>query len=179
MAKIYTRTGDKGTTGLVGGRRLPKDDLLFDAIGTGDELCAVLGTVPRTENLNLDMYIHGVIGILQDDLFTIGAILAGAQTLNIPTTEHMEEAIDNMTEELEPLRNFILPGGHPMAAHLHLARAVSRRYERSLVGVCKAPYPYGQGLLVWANRTSDLLFTMARWVNATEGRQEAIWKAQA
>lgn len=178
MAKIYTRTGDKGYTGLVGGSRLPKTDPLFEAIGDGDELSAVLGTVYSMISCSTGHFMYKTLVRLQDELFTIGAILAGSD-LATPTPWWMEELIDHMTAELEPLRNFIHPGGCVSAAHLHLARTICRRYERHLIPIMYPPYSKGQGAIVWANRASDLLFTMARWMNATTGQKEEIWKAPA
>lgn len=178
MAKIYTKTGDSGTTGLVGGTRVAKSTKLMHAIGTADELSAHLGVVPSLLYLPPSDDMVQALWRLQQELFEIGARLAGSDTTPIPGVAWMEEAIDWASEQLSPLRNFILPGGCAPGGQLHLARAVCRRFERCLNEVCggSAPEALPIDLLVWANRASDLLFVMARYTNMRAGQIEMIWK---
>jgi cob(I)alamin adenosyltransferase len=178
MARIYTRTGDDGTTGLIGGKRIYKDSLRIDAYGTVDELNSVLGIVLAHE---VPETVHTVLSRVQDDLFTIGAALAtpdreGQRTYNIPEIRDfdiqlLENEIDRCEAELPPLNKFILPGGTPTAALLQFARTVARRAERGCVALARADGIDPQ-VLRYLNRLSDLFFVLARYVNHGSGVPE-------
>lgn len=180
--KIYTKTGDAGDTGLFGGGRVAKNHPRVEAYGDVDELNAVLGLVRSTDPLPR---IDDIILPIQRDLFAIGALLA---TPNLEKMEQhlakariddgriadLEHAIDDGDAELEPLRAFIIPGGAPKAAALHVARTVCRRAERRVVelaGDTQIP----SIVVIYLNRLSDLLFTLARVVNRRAGAEEAPW----
>jgi cob(I)alamin adenosyltransferase len=179
--KIYTKTGDDGTTGLLGSGRFPKDDIRIAAYGTVDELNAVLGVArahgmdPLTDQLAIK---------LQNELFMLGSALADPSPLgqfhNVITHAHVEDlerAIDALEAQLTPLSQFILPGGAQAAAHLHLARTVCRRAERLVVELAHKPgEAVGRFVLVYLNRLSDLLFVLARAVNQQSGVADVIWK---
>lgn len=175
--RIYTRTGDGGTTGLIGGMRVPKDHPRVDAYGAVDELNAALGLAVAF----LPQDLGGVAGQLlhvQRVLFDLGAELAtppGARRSRWELDEaeigRLEQAIDQMEEQLEPLRNFILPGGHPAGAQLHFARTVARRAERAVVGL-GAEQDVDAKLIKYLNRLSDYLFVLSRHVNRHLGAPE-------
>ncbi len=178
--KIYTRTGDGGETGLFDGTRVPKSDARVDAYGEIDELNALLG-VART--LALDSDIDETVAALQRDLFALGARLADPAeriaarvtkaTIGQDDVARLESWIDRFEEELPPLRRFILPGGSPAGATLHLARTVCRRAERRIVGL--GPEAVEPVLIAYVNRLSDFLFVVARVVNKRGGVSEAEW----
>ena len=180
MAKIYTRRGDDGSTGLFGGPRVRKDDLRVSAYGDMDELNSALG-VAREEVPEGDL--RSLIDVLQSELFTLGAQLATpdpeAAPKEIPRiapqqVERLEREIDRLTEQLPPMKNFILPGGSRAGAALHFCRTVCRRAERKLVELAEvAPVP--QEVLAYTNRLSDLLFVMARAANLRAGGREIPW----
>jgi cob(I)alamin adenosyltransferase len=178
--KIYTRTGDDGTTGLFGGSRVSKGDPRVEAYGIIDETNASIGMAraagPAPE-------IDAVLADLQRDLFTLGAELACApgsenkltmKLLDAGDTARLERAIDDAEAGLSPLRTFVLPGGCPSAAALHLARCVARRAERVLVRSSEIA-PIRNDLLVYVNRLSDLLFTLARRANHLAGVSDVPW----
>lgn len=179
--KIYTKTGDGGSTSLFGGGRVGKDDARVEAYGEVDELNSVLG-VARAEGLGR---LDALAQSLQDQLFTVGSILATPKdskaAAHIPQVQQawvdaMEQAIDSYDAELPPLTAFVLPGGTKAAALLHLARTVCRRAERCVVplhreGVVDAP------VVVYLNRLSDLLFAMARYANFLAGVKDVPWVA--
>jgi len=177
--KIYTKTGDDGTSGLADGRRIEKDSLRITAIGEIDELNATLG-VARIYLQHLEE-LSGMVDYLQDKLFVVGADLATAsEAVKVPRVtvqdvEKLEQWIDGMTAKLKPLQHFVLPGGNVSAAYLHLARTVCRRAERVIVSLKKSE-DIGQDVVVFVNRLSDLLFTMARYANHLTGTNEVIWK---
>lgn len=178
--KIYTRTGDQGDTSLFGGKRVLKSDLRIDAYGTVDELNACIAVV-RDQEVNKKRE-HFLIQV-QDRLFTIGSMLAtvpGKPTVRIPhldTTDvaSLEEAIDQMEVHLEPLRNFILPGGHISISHCHVARTVCRRAERKIVALSQAE-PVDQLIIRYVNRLSDYLFVLARAMAEELNVKETPWK---
>lgn len=182
MAKIYTRTGDKGETGLVGGARVPKDSLRVDAYGSVDELNSVLGIARAFIH---DRELDDLLSELQNDLFVVGADLASTaehQQRNVPKISKekvigMENAIDKFEAELQPLRAFILPGGGVAGALLHNARTVARRAERRVIALSRAE-PVNEQLLPYMNRLSDLLFVMARLANHRESKREIEWHAK-
>jgi cob(I)alamin adenosyltransferase len=180
--KIYTKTGDGGDTGLFGGGRVPKDDARVEAYGDVDELNAVLGMARAVE---LMPRIDEVLVPLQRDLFAIGALLATpdrdkmAQHLEkARIDEHriaeLEQSIDDAESELEPLRAFVLPGGTPKAAALHVARTVCRRAERRIVRL-QHDVELPRLVVIYMNRLSDLLFTLARLANKRAGAGEVTW----
>ena len=177
--KIYTRTGDTGDTSLFGGTRVGKDDPRVAAYGDVDELNAHLGLARASAP---DAEIGDEIVRLQRDLFAVGAQLAdptGNVSAKMPKAAlgdgdvaRMERVIDRLDADLPPLTNFILAGGSPCGAALHVARAVCRRAERSMVALEPAVDPL---LLKYINRLSDLLFVLARAANRRAGVSEAIW----
>jgi cob(I)alamin adenosyltransferase len=179
--KIYTKTGDEGTTGLLGNRRVPKDDLRIEAYGTIDELNAVLG-LARAHGL--DPAADDLVTQLQDELFAVGSALADASpqgkfhnTITGEHAEHLEKTIDALESELTPLTQFILPGGTVSAASLHLARTVCRRAERLVVKLSRQPgEDVPKAMIVYLNRLSDLLFVVARAVNRRAGVGDTFWK---
>lgn len=178
--KIYTKSGDDGSTGLLSNRRVGKDDPRIEAYGTIDELNAVLG-IARAEGLDGEADAH--IRQVQDDLFAVGSALADPNPdgpfHEAVTAEHvgrLERWIDAMEAELPPLTRFILPGGSAAAAQLHLARTVCRRAERLVVGLGHHPGEHvPRELLVYLNRLSDFLFVAARAVNGRAGVPDVVW----
>jgi cob(I)alamin adenosyltransferase len=184
--KIYTKTGDRGETGLFGGPRVRKDHIRVEAYGEVDELNSVLGvTGTRLEAENLADLAHELRAI-QADLFAIGANLAtpaaeqgGRASDHVPPFDasriaQLEEQIDRADAELEPLRTFILPGGTEAAALLHVSRTVCRRAERRVVTLSRQAH-IDAGIPIYLNRLSDLLFMLARLVNHRGGRAEQAW----
>lgn len=177
--KIYTKTGDLGETGLFAGPRVRKDDPRIEAYGTVDELNAVLGVV-RTQNPGPEL--DPLLERIQNELLSLGAELAtpdpetnGTQILGDEHIEALERAIDHFEARLQPLRNFILPGGTPAAAFLHLARTVCRRAERHVVTLTFAPRPAAPRLVQYLNRLGDLLFVLSRAANALAGHPDVLW----
>lgn len=182
-ARIYTKTGDSGETGLLGGARVRKDDLRVEAYGTVDELNAALGCVSALSPLP---EIATLLTRLQEILFELGAELATATTAKAPPApigdgliHELEQAIDTLESGLDPLRSFILPGGSQVAAALHLARTVCRRAERRLVAMFAEEAASRPAPLVLLNRLSDLLFVMARYANHAEGISDIAWTPRA
>ncbi len=177
--KIYTKGGDKGETGLFGGKRVPKDDTRVSAYGELDELNAVLGLA---HSHGLPEQIAECVLRVQTELFTVGSVLAtpdAASNAKIPKpqtswVEALEKEIDLAETELPPLKNFILPGGVPAAGWLHLARATCRRAERAIVALSHKE-PVEPLVEVYVNRLSDWLFVMARLANHRAGAVEPIW----
>jgi cob(I)alamin adenosyltransferase len=188
--KIYTKTGDAGTTGLFGGPRVGKDDLRIGAYGTIDELNAVIGMVrasgPATTMANeMANEMAGILQQIQSALFSIGAELAtpspqehGLKWQGESEVTSLEHCIDRHDAQLSPLRTFILPGGSELAALLHLARTVCRRAEREVVrlshqeGVSDPAW-----IIIYLNRLSDLLFVLARWANHQAGIPDVPWQS--
>lgn len=180
--KIYTKTGDSGDTGLFGGGRVPKDDPRVEAYGDVDELNAVLGMARSAE---LMPRIDEVLVPIQRDLFSIGALLATVDhdkmeqhltkaRISDERIAELEHAIDACDRELEPLKAFILPGGTQKAAALHVARTVCRRAERRVIRL-QREVEIPQIVVVYLNRLSDLLFTLARFANMRAGAGEVTW----
>ncbi|RME03906.1 MAG: cob(I)yrinic acid a,c-diamide adenosyltransferase [Planctomycetota bacterium] len=185
--KIYTKTGDQGDTSLLGGKRVPKNHTQIESYGTVDELNAQLGicaTLAQPQHLQ---NIQEILLTLQHHLFIAGTQLCQtpnySQKENMPqlTPQHLqqlEQWIDQTQEKLPPLRHFILPGGSPLAAQLHLARCVCRRAERRILSFLQqsqTPLPL---LLTYFNRLSDLLFVLARFANQLENTPEIPWKKE-
>lgn len=178
--KIYTRTGDKGDTSLFGGQRVPKDALRIEAYGNVDELNSVIGMI-RSENSNAE--IDRILADVQNRLFDVGADLATPRTITKDKVTRiearhalqLEKAIDQLEVQLKPLRSFILPGGLPVAAKLHFARTVCRRAERSVIRLSRNE-DIGEGITIYLNRLSDLLFVIARYANHVANVAETKWK---
>jgi cob(I)alamin adenosyltransferase len=182
--KIYTKTGDTGDTGLFGGGRVPKSHPRVEAYGDVDELNATIG-VARATGSPPDPQIDALLVRVQQDLFAIGALLATPDRermrihLDKAKIDHervaeLERAIDAADTELEPLRAFILPGGSPTAAALHVARTVCRRAERRIVDIADE-MEIPPLVIVYLNRLSDLLFTLARLANKRASAPETAW----
>jgi cob(I)alamin adenosyltransferase len=181
LNRIYTRTGDDGTTALGSGERRPKYDLRIEAYGTVDETNAAIGIVRlyQTDIPEIDR----MLGLIQNDLFDLGADLAvpqrdgKAERLRVLASqvERLERDIDALNERLAPLTSFILPGGTPAAAHLHLARTICRRAERIMVELAAQPNePVSDAAIQYMNRLSDFLFVASRSAN-NNGVGDVLW----
>jgi cob(I)alamin adenosyltransferase len=188
ITRVYTRTGDRGDTALVGGRRVPKDDPRIEAYGTIDELNAVLGLVrvfnaERLDEAKGHRWLDDVLRRLQSRLFDLGSELAtppdaayeGMFRVGEAEVKELERLIDECQKELAPLKSFVLPGGGRIGAFLHQARTVCRRGERELLRLSRAE-PIGEPPLAFVNRLSDLLFVLARWVAHRLGEPEYLWE---
>ena len=178
--KIYTKTGDKGTTGLIGGTRVKKYDLRLEAYGTVDELNSFLGVV---RSLQTDRHSDEILEKIQNKLFVIGAHLATDDTINLikkqlPVAESdilgLENEMDEMNEQLPELRNFILPGGCQATSFCHVARTVCRRAERLIVELAEK-VEVDPNLIVYMNRLSDYLFVLSRKVSIDQKAAEILW----
>jgi cob(I)alamin adenosyltransferase len=181
--KLYTKTGDDGTTGLFGGGRVKKASERVEAYGSVDETNAVIGVARATR---LPAEIDAVLAHVQEDLFTLGAELAcvpgregklNMRLLDEEDIRRLEAAIDVADAACPPLKSFVLPGGTPQAAALHLARTVCRRAERAVLSINDAPVR--REPLVYLNRLSDLLFALARRANGIAGVPDVPWSARA
>jgi len=180
--KLYTRTGDAGTTGLFGGDRVAKCHQRLEAYGTLDELNSVLGILAL--NLAPELEAHGPLQLIQRDLFALGAVLATPpsragqleQRLTHPTwpIPDMEADIDRLTERTGPMTHFVLPGGCPASAYGHWARTICRRAEREVVAL-NADEQVPAEVIVYLNRLSDWLFAVARAANALAGVEDVKW----
>jgi cob(I)alamin adenosyltransferase len=178
--KIYTKTGDKGQTSLLGGKRLPKNDIRIEAYGCVDELNSYMGVLRDSYN---DSTINSLLITIQDRLFTIGSILAAAgdtSKFKIPAINEddillLEKTIDSMNEELEPMRNFILPGGCLPASHAHVCRTVCRRAERRCVELASAE-EVPDILIKYLNRLSDYFFVLSRFISKKSGSVDTPWQ---
>ncbi|MDR1423069.1 MAG: cob(I)yrinic acid a,c-diamide adenosyltransferase [Azoarcus sp.] len=173
LSKIYTRSGDTGTTGLGDGSRVSKGDVRIALIGEIDETNAALGLVLAEE---LPDEVRALLTGVQHDLFDLGgeACLPGARVVGTPHVQRLEAAIERYNATLAPARDFILPGGTRAAAHAHLARTVCRRAERTLAQL--SAQAVGEGARQYLNRLSDLLFVLARVLNRAGGRSEVFWE---
>lgn len=176
--KIYTKTGDDGTTSLFGGQRVPKSDLRIDAYGTVDELNSQLGVVASQRP---DAELASMIDRIQHLLFTLGADLATPPMVNVridrisdANVGELEHMIDSLDARLPVLKSFILPGGSPTSAGLHIARTVCRRAERILI-LARETEVISDEAVHFLNRLSDLLFVMARFENASKGVDDVKW----
>ncbi len=181
--KIYTRTGDRGQTGLFGGARVDKDDPRVEAYGTVDETNAVIGCA-RAHGVGSN--VDALLAELQADLFAVGAELAcvpgredklGMKLVDHGDVERLEHAIDDAERGLPALKSFVLPGGNPAAAALHHARTVCRRAERRVL-TSSNDTELREELVVYLNRLSDLLFVLARRVNHDAGVEDVPWQAR-
>jgi cob(I)alamin adenosyltransferase len=182
LSKIYTRTGDDGTTALGSGRRVSKYDLRVETYGTLDETNAAIG-LARLHTKELPE-LAAMLARIQNDLFDLGADLCfpdetrdarGRLTVSDSQVERLEKEIDTLNHELQPLRSFVLPGGTPAASFLHLARTISRRGERLMVALAaRKGESVGASALRYINRLSDFLFVAARFAN-DKGRSDVTW----
>ena len=178
--KIYTNTGDKGQTSLLGGTRVPKHHIRINAYGTVDELNSFLGLV---RDLDTDDMRRNFIQDIQSRLFTIGSSLA-AETekakkfkpdIISADIESLEHAIDEMNEIVPPLKNFILPGGHQLVSYCHICRCVCRRAERLVIDLSQQT-PVEEHVIIYLNRLSDYLFVLARKISFELHVEEIPWK---
>lgn len=178
--KIYTKTGDTGTTALFGGKRVSKSDLRIETYGTVDELNAYIGLL-RDQSIN--SIRKEVLVEIQDRLFTIGSLLAtepGNNKVKIPVLKEedvafLEKQIDSMEEALPPMRAFVLPGGHQSVSFCHVARTVCRRAERHVIAL-HAAEPLDTLVIKYLNRLSDYLFVLSRKMAQELGAEETPWK---
>lgn len=183
---IYTRTGDDGTTGLIGGQRVSKDHARIDAYGTVDELNAALGvavaSIPAPPHAHAELF--RLLLAVQNELFAVGARLAtppsSPYAASLPPVkgewvERLESEIDAAQKRVPPLREFILPGGTELASRLHVARTVSRRAERLVVSLHRVE-PLDEAVLTYMNRLSDWLFVHARLANHLVGTPDVVWQ---
>ncbi|MCW8873885.1 cob(I)yrinic acid a,c-diamide adenosyltransferase [Pseudomonadota bacterium] len=173
LSKIYTRTGDKGTTGLGDGSRVDKDSLRVEAYGTVDELNCAVGLVLSTE---LPDEIRSCLTRVQHELFDLGGELCMPGTTLIPDryVEGLEQSLDAFNEDLPPLKDFILPGGSEAASRCHLARTIARRAERRVISLAHNE-TVNEATIRYLNRLSDLLFVIARVLARADGGAEVIW----
>ncbi|OGO56189.1 MAG: ATP:cob(I)alamin adenosyltransferase [Chloroflexi bacterium RBG_16_69_14] len=181
LTKIYTKTGDEGMTGLAGGQRVPKDSQRVETYGTVDELNSQIGVALAN---GLCERLTGELRMIQNELFDLGSDLAtpaASQARHpVPTVEtrhieKLERLIDEFNEVVGPLANFLLPGGSPGAAQLHVARTVCRRAEREATTLARDE-KIGATVLPYLNRLSDALFVMARYENHQRGQAEPLWE---
>ncbi len=177
--KVYTKTGDNGTTALFGGARVSKNHIRIESYGTVDELNSYIGLI--RDSLN-DNQLRKILKEIQDRLFTTGAILAtdpnkkNAKTPDLSESDValLENEIDSMEEHLEPLKSFILPGGHPTVSFCHVARCVCRRAERLTVTLNQLE-PVLPLIIQYLNRLSDYLFVLARFIGKLHNAEEVCW----
>ena len=183
LSKIYTRTGDDGTTALGSGRRVSKYDLRVEAYGTLDETNAAIG-IARLHTKDGPTSLDAMLARIQNDLFDLGADLCfpdetkdarGRLQVTDAQVARLESEIDTLNRELEPLRSFVLPGGSAASSHLHLARTISRRAERLMVALAaRQGESVGDAALRYINRLSDFLFVAARFAN-DKGKSDVTW----
>jgi cob(I)alamin adenosyltransferase len=182
--KIYTKTGDDGSTGLIGGQRVPKSSPAIDCFGTVDELNAAIGVA----SVVADTDLLAILRQVQNDLFVIGSHLSLSPGKAAPANQHLppiheslatrlESQIDAAQATLPPLKNFILPGGNELAARLHLARTICRRAERAIV-LLTSTQPVLPLIVIYLNRLSDWLFVQARLANHIAGVKDVPWEKQ-
>jgi cob(I)alamin adenosyltransferase len=184
LTRIYTKTGDRGTTRLGSGQEVPKDSLRIETYGTVDELNSVLGLAVAA---GVEEELVPLLARIQNELFNLGSDLCILEEDKakrpVPRIEErhvvaLEELLDQLTDELGPLTNFILPGGSRGAAALHLARTVCRRAERLLTALARNE-PVGPSTLPYLNRLSDALFVLARYENHKKGVPDVVWDSRA
>jgi cob(I)alamin adenosyltransferase len=175
LSKIYTRTGDDGSTGLAGGERVPKHDLRIEAFGTVDETSSAIALV--LAETAVPAGLRAVLLEVQNDLFEVGAELSMPEYSGVDAASvtALEQALDELNADLPPLKEFVLPGGNRAAAACHLARTICRRAERRTFELA-AREAVGTELLHYLNRLSDLLFVAARVLARQEGGAEVLWK---
>jgi cob(I)alamin adenosyltransferase len=188
ITRVYTRTGDKGETSLVGGKRVPKDSPHIEACGTIDELNSIVGLarVFNEEKLaghDAHRFLDVVLRKIQDELFDLGSELAtpedfyqpGMYRVSEKQVEKIEQLIDECQKSLEPLKSFVLPGGGKVGAYLHQCRTVCRRAERQVLRLSRAE-PMSEWPLKYLNRLSDLFFVLSRWISKQTGQDEYLWQ---
>ena len=186
--RVYTRTGDKGDTGLVGGKRVPKDSPRIEAYGTVDELNSIVGlarvfNAERIKEGEAHGFLDQVLRDIQEELFNLGSELAtppdsrfkGAISIGEEQVKRIEEIIDECQKTLEPLKSFILPGGGRIGGYLHQCRTVCRRAEREVLRLSRVEETSEWGIK-YVNRLSDLFFVLSRWVGKHLGEQEYLWQ---
>lgn len=176
LSKIYTRTGDKGTTGMADGSRLAKNSVRVQAIGDVDELNSVLGIVISKCG---DSVVKDILITIQHDLFNLGGQLTmpDYEMINAARVSWLEQSLDELNAELSPLKEFILPGGGEAASSCHLARAVCRRAERTLVTLAQES-EVSEHMSAYINRLSDLLFVSCRVLSREAGEDEVYWQSE-
>lgn len=174
LSKIYTRTGDDGTTGLGDGSRVPKDSLRVEAYGTVDELNSAVGVVLAQD---LPALVADLLVAIQHELFDLGGELCipGMAMIGDADVERLERSLDALNEDLPPLKDFILPGGGAAAAHCHLARTICRRAERVTLALARVETVRPE-VVRYLNRLSDLLFVVARVLARGSGHGEVLWR---
>jgi cob(I)alamin adenosyltransferase len=188
ITRVYTRTGDEGESGLVGGKRVPKDSPRIEAYGTIDELNSIVGLArvfneERITEGEPHRFLDEVLRKIQDQLFDLGSELAtpsdftyeGMHRLGAEEVKGIEELIDQCQKELGPLKSFVLPGGGRIGAHLHQCRTVCRRAEREILRLSRVE-EIGEWPLKYVNRLSDLFFVLSRWVGKRLGEKEYLWQ---
>ena len=188
ITKVYTRTGDKGETGLVGGKRVPKDSPRIEAYGTIDELNSVIGLARVFNEEKLDAgeahrFLDLVLRRIQDELFDLGSELAtpadffqeGMYRVGEREVKKIEQLIDECQKELAPLKSFVLPGGGKIGAYLHQCRTVCRRAEREILRLSHVE-ELSEWPLKYVNRLSDLFFVLSRWISKQTGEEEYLWQ---
>ncbi|HWM78084.1 MAG TPA: cob(I)yrinic acid a,c-diamide adenosyltransferase [Methylomirabilota bacterium] len=188
LTRIYTRTGDKGDTGLVGGRRVAKDSPRIEAYGTVDELNAIIGlarvfNAERLKKGKAPRWLDGILRQIQNELFDLGSELAtpddavyeGMHRVGEPEVKALEALMDQCQKDLQPLKSFTLPGGGRVGGFLHQARTVCRRAERQVLALSRVE-PISPWTIAYVNRLSDLLFVLSRWVARKGGETEYLWE---
>ena len=188
ITKVYTRTGDRGETALVGGKRVPKDSLRIEAYGAIDELNSIVGLARVFNEESLDageahQFLDEVLCQIQDQLFDIGSELAtpaeffqqGMYRVGESEIDRLEKLMDKCQEDLEPLKSFVLPGGGRVGAYLHQSRTVCRRAERDILRLSREE-EVNPDVLKYINRLSDLFFVLSRWIAKQTGEQEYLWQ---
>ena len=188
ITKVYTRTGDKGETGLVGGKRESKDSPRIEAYGAIDELNSIVGLARVFNEECLDAgdaheFLNGVLCQIQDELFDLGSELAtppeffqeGMYRVGEDEIDRIEKLIDKCQKDLEPLKSFILPGGGRIGAYLHQCRTVCRRAERDILRLARTE-EINDGVLKYVNRLSDLFFVLSRWIAKQTNEPEYLWQ---
>jgi cob(I)alamin adenosyltransferase len=174
LSKIYTRTGDDGSTGMADGSRVDKDDLLVCAIGDVDELNSQLAVLIYHSP---EVFV-GSIKIIQNELFNVGAELTMRQAIiKQESINSLEQSLDELNKLLAPLKEFILPGGGLASSHCHVARSICRRVERTLVSLNKNKHVSTE-LMAYINRLSDYLFVLARAISKESGEDEVYWQSE-
>jgi cob(I)alamin adenosyltransferase len=188
ITRVYTRTGDKGETALVGGKRVPKDSSRIEAYGTIDELNSIVGLARVFNEESLDageahQFLDEVLCHLQDELFDLGSELAtppeffqqGMYRVSGNEIGRLEKLMDKCQKDLEPLTSFILPGGGRVGAYLHQCRTVCRRAERDILRLSREE-EINPEVIKYVNRLSDLFFVLTRWIAKQTGEQEYLWQ---
>jgi cob(I)alamin adenosyltransferase len=188
ITKVYTRTGDKGETALVGGKRVAKDSPRIEAYGTIDELNSIVGLARAFNEEKLadgdaHQFLDTVLRQIQDELFDLGSELAtppdffqqGMYRVGEPEVKKIEQLIDECQKDLEPLKSFVLPGGGRIGAYLHQCRTVCRRAEREILRLSRAE-ELSEWPIKYVNRLSDLFFVLSRWISKKTGKDEYLWQ---